>query len=143
MSLSLLMARQSKNTDLSAATGESGDYDFADWLAEMMQLRGMDQVQLAEKSGVDQTTISKHLRRKLTGIRAATIRQLAEALDVSPDRGLTLAGYSTADERERVEHTLPNGGTYIPPASERNKDVLESLLNAAMLISRERKEKGE
>jgi transcriptional regulator with XRE-family HTH domain len=56
---------------------------IGDKLREMRTRRLLTQVQLAEKSGVNQVTIAR-IERNQVDPRFSTIRKLAKALDVDP-----------------------------------------------------------
>ena len=56
---------------------------IGDKLKEVRTRRLLTQVQLADKSGVNQVTIARIERNKVDP-RFSTIRRLAEALDVDP-----------------------------------------------------------
>jgi transcriptional regulator with XRE-family HTH domain len=58
---------------------------IGDKLKEVRTRRLLTQVQLADKSGVNQVTIARIERNKVDP-RFSTIRRLAEALDVDPTK---------------------------------------------------------
>ncbi len=59
------------------------DWDFSERLEKARRYRGWSQTELAKRSGLHITQINKLLRQHNPNARIATLRQLAEALQIS------------------------------------------------------------
>lgn len=67
---------------------------FAEWLKEQMHYRRLNQPQLAQAIGVNQSTISYWLRNRSTP-EAHTVPRIAKALGVEPNTIYELLGFES------------------------------------------------
>ena len=103
-----MIESQTPTTVVDSATrpASAGGRPFSHWLNDQLRARKLTQRQLAQKSGVDHSTISRLSRGDRTP-SLRTAQRLAQSLGMAagPD-GLDRNGHGTESPMARVEHAL-------------------------------------
>jgi DNA-binding Xre family transcriptional regulator len=61
------------------------DEQVGDWFKRLMKKRHLSQRQLAEKAGIDHSTISRFLNNSTSSLTVGTFASMVIALDIQPD----------------------------------------------------------
>ncbi len=86
---------------------DPGDEPFGRWLAVQLRARRLTQRQLAQKSGVDHSTISRLVRGdRVPSLRTANLLVHSLGLSVGPDGTQRVGSRSFESPAARVEHAL-------------------------------------
>lgn len=97
---------------------------FAELLRELLALRQMTPLELAERAGVDETTIYRWRSKKL-GVQPGNVVAVARAVGYDPILALQRVGFFTADE---VEGTVPSRPAWGDPPDPQALEFLRTLL---------------
>lgn len=77
--------------------------NFGERVRELRKERGLSQRELAARSGIDFTYLSKIENARMEPPSEKVILNMAEALDTDPDELTLLAGKIPSDIRERID----------------------------------------
>ena len=100
-------------------------------LKELMALKGLRQIDIAEKTGLGKSAISQYVSGKITP-KQDKVYILAEGLNVSPT---WLMGYDVPMEKETIPTTEPpNNGYYTDPEVAELAEKLRTNPNGRILF---------
>lgn len=100
-------------------------------LKELMALKGLRQIDIAEKTGLGKSAISQYVSGKITP-KQDKVYILAEGLNVSPT---WLMGYDVPMEKETIPTTEPpNNGYYTDPETAELAEKLRTNPNGRILF---------
>lgn len=100
-------------------------------LKELMALKGLRQIDIAEKTGLGKSAISQYVSGKITP-KQDKVYILAEGLNVSPT---WLMGYDVPMEKEKIPATEnPNNGYYTDPEVAELAEKLRTNPNGRILF---------
>lgn len=100
-------------------------------LKELMALKGLRQIDIAEKTGLGKSAISQYVSGKITP-KQDKVYILAEGLNVSPT---WLMGYDVPMEKETIPTTEPpNNGYYTDPEVAELAEELRTNPNGRILF---------
>lgn len=100
-------------------------------LKELMALKGLRQIDIAEKTGLGKSAISQYVSGKITP-KQDKVYILAEGLNVSPT---WLMGYDVPMEKETIPTTKPqNNGYYTDPEVAELAEELRTNPNGRILF---------
>ena len=100
-------------------------------LKELMALKGLRQIDIAEKTGLGKSAISQYVSGKITP-KQDKVYILAEGLNVSPT---WLMGYDVPMEKETIPTTEPpNNGYYTDPEVAEFAEKLRTNPNGRILF---------
>lgn len=100
-------------------------------LKELMALKGLRQIDIAEKTGLGKSAISQYVSGKITP-KQDKVYILAEGLNVSPT---WLMGYDVPMEKETIPTTeTPNNGYYTDPEVAELAEKLRTNPNGRILF---------
>ena len=101
-------------------------------LKELMALKGLRQIDIAEKTGLGKSAISQYVSGKITP-KQDKVYILAEGLNVSPT---WLMGYDGPMEKEKILATEnPNNGYYTDPETAELAEKLRTDPDMKILFS--------
>lgn len=105
--------------------------NLAKRLEELMALKGLRQIDIAEKTGLGKSAISQYVSGKITP-KQDKVYILAEGLNVSPT---WLMGYDVPMEKEKIPATEnPNNGYYTDPEVAELAEKLRTNPNGRILF---------
>jgi transcriptional regulator with XRE-family HTH domain len=104
------------------------EVSFAEWLNEQLQLRGLNQRQLAKLAGVSPATIYKLLNSKTKQPKPETCKRIAKALKISPNRVLRVANIMQDENKfPEQDDLIYFVGQLIPEKRQEILDIVKAL----------------